>query len=179
MPIPNKDTPEFLRNALRKQAQGRGTTNSEKRAIYDYQRGRRGVDGTNMPSAPMRLPSRPGAQRLAIEDVEGLAPKLRQGGGVSDEGNAVGVVQTDGKLINVQQRSDAPTPSAYPTTLKVVNGTKSITLDSTGITMTDSATSKSFTISFSALTQNVALRTDSYCDSTTTKTMMHVGSAPY
>lgn len=181
MPLPDKNTPEFLRNALRKQAQGRGTTNSEKRAIYDYQRGRRGVDGTNMPSAPMRLPSRPAAQRLAIEDVEGLAPKLRQGrgGGVVDEGDAVGVVQSDGKLVNVQKRSDAPTPSAFPTVLKVVNGTKSITLDTNGITMTDSATSKSFTISFSALSQNVALRTDSYCDSTTTKTMLHVGSAPY
>lgn len=181
MPIPDANSPEFLRNALRKQAQGRGTTNSEKRAIYDYQRGRRSVDGTNLPSAPMRLPSRPGGQRLAIEDVEGLAPKLRQGGGggVVDEGEAVGVVQTDGKLVNVQKRSDAPTPTNYPNTLKVVNGTKSITLDTNGITMTDSSTGKSFTISFSALTQNVALRTDSYCDGTTTKSMMHVGSAPF
>lgn len=174
----DKTSPQFLQNALRKQAQGRGTTNSEKRAIYDFQRGRRGLD-TQLPSAPLRMPSREADKRIAIEDVENLQSKLRSTGGVTEEGNAVGVVQSDGKLVNVQKRSDAPTPTTYPTVLKIVDGTKSILLDSTGITMSDTSTGKSFTISFSALTQNVALRTDSYCDGTTTKSMMHVGSAPF
>jgi hypothetical protein len=174
----DKKSPQFLQSALRKQAQGRGTTNSEKRAIYDYQRGRRGLD-TQLPSAPLTMPSRASGKRIAIEDVENLQSKLRSTGGVTEEGDSVGVVQTDGKLVNVQKRSDAPTPSAYPTVLKVVNGTKSILLDATGITMTDTNTGKSFTIAFSALAQNVALRTDSYCDGTTTKSMLHVGSAPY
>lgn len=101
------------------------------------------------------------------------------GGTSYTEGAASDVVGTDGKLLKAVRHSTYATPSAYPTVVKMVNGTKSITLDSTGITMTDSSTGKSFTIAFSALTQNVALRTDAYCDAGTDKTQMHVGSAPY
>lgn len=125
-------------------------------------------------------------QRMGLEQVDGLEAKLRRNGNEendgSTEGTAVDVVQSDGKLVSVQKRSDAATPSAFPTVLKVVNGTTSITLDSTGITMTDTAGSgKSLTISFSDLLAGkaVSLRVDDYCDGGTDKNQQHLATAPY
>jgi hypothetical protein len=104
-----------------------------------------------------------------------------EGGGT--EGAAVEVVQgSDGKLVKAVKHSTATTPTAFPTALKVVNGTTSITLDSTGITMTDTAGSgKSLTLPFSALMagKSVSLRVDDYCDGTTAKSQQHLATAPY
>jgi hypothetical protein len=47
------------------------------------------------------------------------------------EGAAVNVVQSDGKLVSVVKRSDAGTPSAYPTALRVVSGSLTIYIDAT------------------------------------------------
>lgn len=95
------------------------------------------------------------------------------------EGAAVDALMSDSKIGKVVRHSTYATPTAFPTILKAVDGTKSITLDSTGIVMTDSATGKSFTVAFSSLTQNVALRADDYCDGTTDKSQMHLASVPY
>jgi hypothetical protein len=98
------------------------------------------------------------------------------------EGASIDVVGSDGKLNKVAKRSNWVSPTSYPTDLKVVNGTTSILLDATGITMTDTAGSgKSMQIAFANLLggKTVYLRTDDYCDSTTSKTQMHLASAPY
>lgn len=99
-----------------------------------------------------------------------------------EEGEAIDVVGSDGKLNKVAKHSTWATPTAFPTVLKVVNGTTSIVLDSTGFTMTDTAGSgKSFTITFAALLagKTVSLRVDDYCDGTTAKSQQHVATAPY
>ena len=97
----------------------------------------------------------------------------------SATGNSVSVVAADGTLSNVVAHSNTANANTYPTTIKVINGTTGITLDSSGFTMSDSNTGKSFTISFSALSQNIAIRTDTYCDSGYTKNIQVVASSPY
>lgn len=120
-----------------------------------------------------------GGINVKVSDANIIIDGTSVTGGGGSEGAAIEVVGSDGKLNKVPKHSTWATPVTYPTELRVVNGTKSITLDSNGFTMNDSSTGKSLTISFSLLTQSIALRSDAYCDGATTKSMLHLGSAPY
>jgi len=175
---------DSLRNALRKREEGRGLKNSEITALRQFDR------AEIFSSKPRKEPARisesdtrttltAGKDTLWQESQESSSP----GGGGYTEGAAVDVVQgSDSKLVKVVTHSTSTTPTAFPTILKVVNGTTSVTMDSSGITMTDSAgDGKSFTVTFAALLAGkaVSLRVDSYCDVTTTKSQMHLATAPY
>jgi hypothetical protein len=107
--------------------------------------------------------------------------------------NIAAVVSSNGSLKNVY--ASTPDVVSYPTTLKVqnssytlsmdgsgikmVNNTKSIVLDSVGLTMSDTSTGKSLSLAFASLTQNVTLRADAYCNNNTNASMLHLGSSPY
>jgi len=127
--------------------------------------------------AQKALQSGPG---IRIHKAGGNTLLITEAGGAGgNSGELVSVVGSDGKLNKVPKHADWATPTTYPTVLKIVDGTKSILLDSTGITMTDTGTGFSFTVAFASLTKNVALRVDGVCDSGTAKSMLHLGSAPY
>jgi hypothetical protein len=96
----------------------------------------------------------------------------------SPENAAAEVVGSDGKLNKVTKHSTWTTPTTFPTALKVVNSSTSVLIDSTGVTITTSA-SKTCTIAFSAITQNMTVREIDICDSGTNKKMLVIGSAPY
>ncbi len=90
----NAQDPDTLGRALAKQAEGRGTSNSEKRALSDYSRGKIGRDHfASIATTPVRDP-RPLWQQssknphLAIENVDGLQAALRKGGSGSGGGSA-------------------------------------------------------------------------------------------
>jgi hypothetical protein len=114
----------------------------------------------------------------ALETQPGSSQSSAAGTSDYVEGAAVGAVGADGKLASVVQRSDAGTPTAYPTVLKVVNGTTSILINSTGITITTSS-GKTCIIAFSAITQDMTVREITICDGATEKKMLVLGSAPY
>lgn len=132
------------------------------------------------PARPATLAPPPRPARAPLLKVN--TAKLAEMIGSSEEGDAIDVVGGDGKLNKVPKHSTWATPTGFPTLLKVVNGTTSITLDSTGITMADTAGSgKSLTITFAALLagKTISLRVDDYCDGTTNKSQQHLATAPY
>lgn len=114
-------------------------------------------------------------QRNKITGGPGIEVKVSSGNtvisaldgtGGGSEGDAIGVVGSDGKLNLVPKHSTWVTPTAYPTVLKSVNGSTNVLIDSSGLTITNSS-GKTCTISFSALTQNMAIKTVTVCDSLT------------
>ncbi|HSV73456.1 MAG TPA: hypothetical protein VLH79_06830 [Chthonomonadales bacterium] len=107
------------------------------------------------------------------------AAKIILKGGSGTEGTAVEVVQgSDGKLVKVVKHSTAGTPTAFPPVLKVVNGSTSVLVDSTGVTITTSG-GKVCSIAFASIARDMSIRTISVCDAGTTKSMDILASAAY
>lgn len=83
---PSPKPADFLERAQQKQANGFGTTNSEKRAIKDFAAGKIGKDHfAAISTTPVKLPTAapkdaPAHERkhLASEDVDGLQAALRK-----------------------------------------------------------------------------------------------------
>lgn len=71
-------SPDVLARALQKQAAGYGTTNTEKKALADYDRGKLVPASFRVPSAPTQDEEPGRAGRIAVEDVQGLPDALRK-----------------------------------------------------------------------------------------------------
>jgi len=137
---------------------------------------------------PLRLTVADYGPPILEVDIQDLSKKLKLNpkgggaGGASGGGSAGGLafnaIGADGKLGAVVRHSSYSTPTTYPTELKVVNGSTSVLVGTTGVIITN-ASSKTCTIAFSEMTQNVSLREINICDGGTSKKMLVLGSAPY
>ena len=85
---PRDENPDVLGRALQKQESGRGTSNTEKRALHDFAAGKIGRDHfAAIATTPVRLPKNslpdsPPAK--AMHQVEGLEAALRNNGNLED-----------------------------------------------------------------------------------------------
>ena len=81
--------PDVLGRALAKQAEGRGTSNTEKRALSDYARGKIGRDHfAAIPvrdTRPLWRQSSPNPHPASIEQVENLQSALRRAASTGGE----------------------------------------------------------------------------------------------
>jgi hypothetical protein len=118
-------------------------------------------------------------QRPTIESVEGLQQALRERTSNQDrtEGTAASVVGADGKLNAVRKHSTWGTPSAYPTVVKMVDGSVSVTLNSSGLEINDGT--YTVQILFADFARNVAMREIDVNDSGTAKKILLLASAAY
>jgi hypothetical protein len=90
--------------------------------------------------------------------------------------NVANVVGYDGRLQNVYVGANIA--NAWPSEGKWVTANGNITINSTGISIQTSA-GKYCNIAFASISQNVALRTEAYCNSGSNANMMIMGSAPF
>lgn len=161
MAAENNDHSDVLTRALRKQEPRRGTTNTEKRALSDFNRGRISRDHFSaIRTAPLRpaysyapvpvMNNRQHGVQYQTEDIENLDPKLRRarsageelGGSGSGytEGAAFDAVGSDGKLGKVVRHSTYATPSAYPTELRSVASGVTVKANSAGLEVSGTKT---------------------------------------
>jgi hypothetical protein len=120
-----EEKPDILRRAIRKQEAGRGTTNTEKRALADFQKGKIGIDHfAQIQSTPLRANQGGGGEladegrkQLAIEDIAGLAAALRNPG--SDLEVRVAALET--LLSGLSRRSISVCEDGTAKTMTVVS----------------------------------------------------------
>ena len=98
-----------------------------------------------------------------------------RGGGASSSSLA-NVVGSDGRLQNAYVGSAIA--NAWPSAGKWVTASGNVEIDATGFRITTSG-GKVCNIAFASLSQNVALRTEAYCNGNTQANMMIVGSAAF
>lgn len=103
-------------------------------------------------------------------------------GGGSAEGSAFNAVGADGKLGAVVRHSTYVTPVTYPTAIKVIDTSVSVTasvlMDSGGLTVTNAA-GHTLSIPFAGITYNIGIREVAVCDGVNTRAMLILGSAAY
>lgn len=90
--------PDVLGRALRKQEQGRGTSATEKRALYDFAAGKIGRDHFSaIATSPVRQPEplAPSDNKIrSIQEIDGLEAALRKGGPTDDASDLYARVAT-------------------------------------------------------------------------------------
>jgi hypothetical protein len=141
-------------------------------------------------NAPLEITegdSGPAVIDLSLEELGNMlrANSKNGGGGIggdtyivgSNEGAAVEVPGSDGKLVKVVRHSTATTPTTYMTALTIYNTTCTVVQNASGITITN-ASSKSIALA-SSVTQNIAFREVSVCDGGVAKKMLIFGSVLY
>lgn len=182
-----QQTQADLQRALLKREQGRGLKNSE---ISMLRRHDRGEDPfakvATWPASTGKVPGENNAGhvgKLSAQITEGIHEignrvALRDDQSNYTEGAAIDAVGSNGKLNKVPKHSTWATPTDYPTVSKVVNGSTSVLIDSTGVTITTSG-GKTCTLAFSAITADMTVREIDVCDSGTPKKMLILASAPY
>lgn len=137
---------------------------------------------------PLRVPQ-PVAPlpSLQIEGVADLQERLASdeinpsddSGDDFEEGDAINVVGSNGKLNLVPKHSTWATPTTYPTELKTVNGTDTVTANASGVVVADSSSGLSSTLTKNTLTVNASSSLVMTVDSTNGLVVRNAGFTVY
>jgi hypothetical protein len=114
------------------------------------------------------------AEKNAI--IRGNVASSTSNGNASISGNTANVVGSTGLLQNVYIGNTIA--NAWPSAGKWVTASGNIEIDASGFRMTTTG-GKVCNIAFATLSQNVALRTEAYCNNNTAANIMVVASSPY
>lgn len=108
---------------------------------------------------------------VAVDQVSVETP------GGSSEGGAINVVGADGTLNAVVKHSTWVTGTTYPSTLKTVDATKSVTINTTGIIVNNGT--QTARILYADFNKDIQFREMDVCDGGVSKKILVLCSLPY